>query len=551
MRKSFFSKAIVAVGVMASAIALSSVLAMAETLVTKSWKAAIDGADYPGWLTMPDGSYSSTAETNGNATNVTISTDNFGTIRNVPGVTIGSSKLITIQKLKGDVSVTFFMSRKDTNGGKFADFRSNIVNATISDEEYAPTQQTGFVPAGRVADKGTAVLEARTVNITATNSSSPITVPFKTNDSNNIIFRIDVTYDEDLNAAPTEFYNLSGTVKVNDVAKSGVTVSLSGSEYATNTTSVTNDAGEYLFEHIGKNETVKVTVDKTDEYFGNEISGIDITEDTIKDIDLMEIVRAADITDAGTYNLLDGLTATSDNTYVPNEFIYAGHFTEVNGGETSKATKIRYTNDLGVYAIETYKTGISSIKFTTTKKFKVTVPFNSNGDVNTSDLAIRVSNGARVSEVFNCTGTTPINLTAILDPGTYEIYSPGATTSGDYQTNGRGARLTTVTFAEVPEFVGTAPTTNTNNSLGIIKGDGEYYVYALVSGDKLADYDVITISKGTNSIDVDEVYKEITFNGGSLTVQDSNNYMAVAYLDGVSEQPDLTGYTATFVAKSE
>lgn len=109
-----------------------------------------------------------------------------------------------------------------------------------------------------------------------------------------------------------------------------------------------------------------------------------------------------------------------------------------------------------------------------------------------------------------------------------------------------------VAGAHVPEFVGTVPTADTNDSLGIIKGDGEYYVYALVSGTKLNDYSKVTISNGTNSVNVKEVYQTVTFNGGNLTVQDTNNYMAIAYLgDGVTDTPDISGYTATFVGSNE
>ncbi|GEM_PF-3648103 len=108
------------------------------------------------------------------------------------------------------------------------------------------------------------------------------------------------------------------------------------------------------------------------------------------------------------------------------------------------------------------------------------------------------------------------------------------------------------TGAHVPEFVGTTPTTNTNDSLGLIYGDGEYYVYALVSGTKLNDYSSINISNGTKSVTINEVYQKVAFTEGELEVPNTSNYMAIAYLGNeFTETPDISGYTVTFVGSNE
>jgi hypothetical protein len=215
-----------------------------------------------------------------------------------------------------------------------------------------------------------------------------------------------------------------------------------------------------------------------------------------------------------TVNLLDGFTAESkedDNETLSADTILGGYATVVQA-DSSDSYKVKKrvngSDEKGyqVYAIEIAKQGKSSIEFTTNTRLKVIVPFSSNGGSNTSDLAIRNSAKEQVADTVNCTGLEfAAQVVVTLDAGTYEIYSPGDTTSGDNKTSGRGARLKTITFV--------APDAEVEaNKVAYFNDGSDDYAIAVIDGNNVENDDIQSfyIYNGDNKSEFfKEVYKSV------------------------------------------
>lgn len=251
------------------------------------------------------------------------------------------------------------------------------------------TEQSADVPAGG----GTVTLPPNTVCTMVGATSSSAKIP---------------TVEVKSTVEPTAYYSLSGTVKVNGVVKSGITVKLTGSDYVTSSTVITDETGAYKFENIGNIETVDVIIEDGTDYFGATINDISVTSDiTGQDFDLTEKVKAKPILTSAflSANDIDLGSETSKN--FTNENVFADYFTVVTD-----------TNPL---TVDTVNTKFGNTTFTQRIK--------TNGGGSTSKRAIKfTTSGAGYVQIVAITGS-PSDATrkCIISDGTNELASVACT----------------------------------------------------------------------------------------------------------------------------
>ncbi len=322
-------------------------------------------------------------------------------------------------------------------------------------------------------------------------------------------------------ATPTSYHEISGTVKVGGEAKADIPVVLTGSDYVANEGKATTDAsGKYTFTNIGNIEKVTISIEATDEYFGdskdvsesdNNVTGIDF--------DLKVKEKALTVESPVKVNLVEGLSG-SDNDEVPNDTIIGKYFKVVNNGTVSGNYLKMRANDTSVYALETSKQEGGNLEFTTSQKFDVIITCSSNG-ANTSDIVLRKTSGdTNVGDVYTCS-TSDIHSAYVvknLEAGTYQILSPKSGKGGN--NTSRGVRLYTVEFTEVGE----AKTANTAAPVGsdysaVDTVNGNTYIIHPITEGEMAKSTLSLANAGGTAIantDTDTAYTAVQFADESI-----------------------------------
>ena len=505
--KNFFTKAIVAAGVMASAMVLSSVCAFAtdytsSTLTGLSYSVETNGT-----------TKTTTWEFAGNSDKTAINAGD--TLEGILVTGTGTKSFSTDNKFSVSKDMGFSVPVDENSQGGTIAITATGSNADryliLNYEDGGDNSGKKIVPYTKAEN---------TLNFTTSDISEDY-LKFTNNPKGGDYKISKIVLTETVGVATTSEY----TVSVKDVfsgeAISGFTVKL-GEE------TVSPSAGKYTFT------TGNTYVFSADGYESKDVA---VTAATASSFVVELTPVAADISEAGTYSLIDGVTAENDKDTVAAGFVYAGHLTEANTGTGSMKRK----NDNGVYSIEIQKKGGSSIKFTTTETFEVTVPFTSTSGTNESDLAIKNASGADVSDVVTHKGSTiseASNVTVTLEPGTYYIYSPGNSDS----TKGRGARLYSVTFAAVSDI--TIQNANSTEYASAVSYDGKYYAVAVISADDADDTTKSTVvlaaggqelaTTGTvySAVEFDQEYTAESFGGAA------GDYLYAAEVTGVGEATD-------------
>gem|GEM_PF-3709624 len=254
----------------------------------------------------------------------------------------------------------------------------------------------------------------------------------------------------------------------------------------------------------------------------------------------------------GTFNI--GLAAKTAGFAVDKETILTGtvladSFTVTNtydGTDTTKEANyvcLRTSNS----CVQTAQNELGYISFTTNKAFDVTIPFASTGSANVSKIELLDANNTVISE-NTVKGTTSANLVINnLPAGTYKIASPVATSSDAWY--GRGARLTTVTFAD-PTEVSIKDTAENISKQTFTKPDGlnvnALYAYDKNTGYVIFEFENNTTLQAANSIGyedltIDSLYTSITFDDGSS--YSKPGYLVIGF---VTDKMNTTEIKGTF-----
>ncbi|MEI3163660.1 MAG: hypothetical protein V8S74_09805 [Lachnospirales bacterium] len=314
-----------------------------------------------------------------------------------------------------------FNLKNDGNGVKFLTPASECkvtfteTNSKASKVSWTAdgNENSADVPAGG----GTVTLPANTVCTMVGATSSSAKIP---------------TVEVKSAVAPTAYYSLSGTVKVNGVAKSGVTVKLRGSDYVTSSTVTTDETGAYKFENIGNIETVDVVIEDGTDYFGATINDISVTSDiTGQDFDLTEKVSAKSISTSAflSANNIDLGSETSKN--FTNESVLADYFTVVTDSNplTVDTANTKFGNTTFTQRIKTNGAGSTSkraIKFTTTGAGYVQVVAITGSNTDTARKCV-LSDGTNELASVACAVKT-VDETATAVPTALNYYLSGAGT---------------------------------------------------------------------------------------------------------------------------
>lgn len=314
-----------------------------------------------------------------------------------------------------------FNLKNDGNGVKFLTPASECkvtfteTNSKASKVSWTAdgNENSADVPAGG----GTVTLPANTVCTMVGTTSSSAKIP---------------TVEVKSSVAPTAYYSLSGTVKVNGVAKSGVTVKLKGSDYVTSSTVTTDETGAYKFENIGNIETVDVVIEDGTDYFGATINDISVTTDiTGQDFDLTEKVSAKSISTSAflSANDIDLGSETSKN--FTNESVLADYFTVVTDSNplTVDTANTKFGNTTFTQRIKTNGAGSTSkraIKFTTTGAGYVQVVAITGSNTDAARKCV-LSDGTNELASVACAVKT-VNETATAVPTALNYYLSGAGT---------------------------------------------------------------------------------------------------------------------------
>ena len=281
---------------------------------------------------------------------------------------------------------------------------------------------------------------------------------------------------------------------------------------------------------------------------------------------------ATNITANKTYELhtaAKNLGFGADKEVIANGTVVEDSFTVVqteNATTESTSAIIRSNPYLQIGA-----QNFSYVEFTTSKAFKITVPFASTGGDNVSDLII-LDSANTVLAHESVKGTSAKDLVIYnLPAGTYKIASPtaeqGATGVGEINSDGktpldsttRGARLTTVKFEDA------VPTADQAASIadktGITAPDGlvvdalytedvyaGYVIFAFKNNETLQNATSLTYqANGQDAITINALYNDIEF--ADKSVYSKDGYLLTAFATDRGDA--VTSITGTFTVTAE
>ena len=530
MRKSFFTKAIVAVGVMASAMALSSIAVFADATVYEYGKSTVStDLKTKTWdftTNMPSQNITYATGDTIQGIVLTQDTNKSGRIRTdsfmpkngqfaLP-VPSGSAGNITIVCLSAgaDRTATFtdgnnsksIAAVQSKNGGASAEFTSSAIsngyiNFTVTNNDY----KIASIAVTLTAEEFEAQANVAVTGITVSPESTTTQVG--------------------------QTKALTATVSPSNATDSSVTWSSSDESIATvSNTGVVTGVAE---------GTATITVETTD---GNFTATSEIT---------VEAAHPAEkVTTATSVTFKEGVTSSADHEKFSNGEVFGTYFTAIGTGVEKRGTGSA-TN------IELVK-GSGKVKFETTDTFKIDLIYSSTGtgSSNVSAIAILDENNA-VKASDTTTSTSNANngdtLTVTLPAGVYYIAANDSSVAS-------ATRIHTITFSgattKVSEayeaantITGAIDTTNAGGATVSAK-----YVYANSTAYFVLDFDLSNVATDVIGLkyqgeDV-ALYKTVQF-AENDTITASDNHALHAFVVSNGTDKGVASVNATVTAVTE
>ncbi|GEM_PF-6022968 len=464
--KNFFTKAFVAVGVMASALALSSMAVFAGT----------------GDFSFGPDSFFTSAEINSaksgtQPSTVSVSGDNFEATITNKGFTPGALGTFATQKektLTNDTGKNF--SYEALAGGDRTITVTPVSSGTATVYVYHDGSKT-FKINGNAVDQ-----TATGYTVTGYDVSCVAGTSFTIDLATNIAF-VGCDFVE---GSVNEYTWAIDTSKLSVVSPSEVALK------DETTTSLKNTFSTSSKTYNLKN-AYKTITDSTE---GVRIDGYSITvtpDDSWFEAKPIAKKVTSAVGETKVYSYLSG----DDNDEVDDGDAIGEYFTAVSNGLN---IVMRVNKDSGVYCVQTQPLEKAAIQFETTVPLNISVSFGSTSSKNKSDLALKAADGDQIGATAEITGTSGGVLEIEdLPAGVYQMYSSG---------KDRGARVFSVTFSE--------PTTSTIASTQkLVGGDYFYtdgsntYVVHPVSSAEM-DYTAL-IADGVADTKTSTVYTTIEF----------------------------------------
>ncbi|MBQ7266166.1 MAG: hypothetical protein IJS61_08715 [Firmicutes bacterium] len=513
MRRSFFTKAVVAVGVMASAMALSSMCAFAAAITDSAVFDVATVADENSWtkgdittsVTKNDITLVSTSDRKGsydNSTSASFGGETYTKSFNTAGSTNAKGRYFTFETANAvDVNIYCKSSGSRTIG---------IISGT-------PTAQIG-TDASFIGNTGTDSGDFILSNTLLTAGTYSIVT------SNGVrVYKIEIT-KHDASSDPDNYYTVSGHLTLNNEAVANTEVKLNGSNYVDNSTSTTDATGYFEFTNVGEGENITLSVVATAGYEGYNSDAITINSATTYDISLVEIEQAQAI--ESYVSLAEEFTESSANITAGATF-----GTYFSSDESSAKTIVvdaserKYGNE-DISYIKRFKTQGKDVKINFTVKqdslvqvfFVTASSSNEERSLSLNNVTVSNKDSSKISVL-----TTTVKPNDTINGSTFtvasnagvNIYDIRVTPGVTYNTKSNGATVVTSTDTYILANVsqGTVDTTSgdltmsvggqeitTDSVYSLVKignafFEGNDYIFALqVEGANGTDIDTFTVS---------------------------------------------------------
>lgn len=497
MRKSFFSKAIVTAGAVASAIVLSSIAVFADTTTYNGATKTVESG---------------------------VTTWNFSSVDTTTSLSDGDSYLDIVMVSSSSSKVDSSNNFNAKENSVFAvpvDYTSGSI--TIKNSANQTNKRYATLIASN--DKQSLLKDGSTYYYTSdyiTKIGSKDYIQFKIESGEAKITNIIAD-----NTAPPAYYTLSGYVTLNGTPVAGATVTISG----TSTKATTNEEGHYSFSNIsdGTSVTLEIAANETTAPLYNSYtsSAITVSEDTVQNIALSAINS---ISSSAFFSANDLAVNTYDNGTV-----YWDYFTQVS----SKTMAVYEQTNGGTFV--TYG-GVDYNKRLNTGGADRDLSFYISGPAYIQVImqSSQVVEEGQTPEVRNLqlfkgtrSGTQLVSTTAPVNTATAMYYN--ITEAGKYTIHPDK----NINIFSIAIVMGT---TRTDVSNGVTINDGtDTYIFAKVDSSNLTK-DSLTLTIGEATDTTDKVYTEAKIGNIVINAQDLNT----DYVYGVKVTGTAKNTVSTF-----